>query len=742
MFLMMSMLGGLITISIPVIIHLLHRQKTTPIKWGAMQFLVESQLQHKRRRFVEHWLLMLARVALLALLVFALARPMLNADLVTPMMGNASTDVAIVIDHSLSTGRLAEPGKTVFAKAIDTVDQIAGSMKGTDSMAIVLAEHTPRAIADRAYPMNSSELGNIRKSLKEMKPGLTDANLVDAVRTARDVLNRGRGINKKIIIISDEQKIGWQIDNAAAWKLALGNGAGDGAGDIDRNIAVFNLPVAPDASMSNVSVSALELQPNIISPNHPIDFVVTISQSGPVLSQVVAVTLNVDGTDTSKQAVSDLSTGGSRTLRFSHTFKTAGSHFASIRADVKDGFEADNVSSVALNVIDRLPILIIDGQLTSAGNFRSSQFLNAAMQPEEDSATAASVLAPKMISLSDAAAANFNEYAAVVVNDVPRLPSDVLTRLADYAKAGHGVCFVLGGKTLPTFVNESLSSAGFLSVLLDPVPIKIEKDAPTISVADPSHRMISLLTQGDRSALTGVVVTQYWKIKPNTDDVRTILKTAGGDPVVLDRPVGNSGGRVVLWSTSADGKWNTIPLSNGFVPLIQETLFHLAGPQIVATQGRNFDAGKPIVYSNFDPKLIKNPAIRHLSETGVTQLAVTPINGRPTLKYDKTFLPGMYELKLSNDEKSQPIYYSLGIDSKELDQTALAPKDIDWLKDNGFIKARISADKVGLVMTDSGGGRELWPLLAFAVLGFLVLETLMTYRMMRHQTAKPTMSFA
>src|SRR5947209_2248228 len=147
MFLMFSMLAGLATVSIPVVVHLLHRQRTTPIRWGAMQFLIESPLQQKRRRNIEHWLLLLARMALLAALVFALARPLLNADLATPLGGGTSTDFAVVLDHSLSTGRAAEGanGKTVFAAGVELVDRIASSLKPTDTLAVVLAEHAPKS---------------------------------------------------------------------------------------------------------------------------------------------------------------------------------------------------------------------------------------------------------------------------------------------------------------------------------------------------------------------------------------------------------------------------------------------------------------------------------------------------------------------------------------------------------------------------------------------------------------------
>ena len=42
-FLTGSLLFGLLAAAIPVVVHLLHRQRTTPVPWGAMQFLLESQ---------------------------------------------------------------------------------------------------------------------------------------------------------------------------------------------------------------------------------------------------------------------------------------------------------------------------------------------------------------------------------------------------------------------------------------------------------------------------------------------------------------------------------------------------------------------------------------------------------------------------------------------------------------------------------------------------------------------------
>src|SRR5687767_15565384 len=112
-FLMLPLLAGLLAMSIPVIIHLLHRQRTTPLQWGAMQFLLESPLQLKRRKKVDHWLLMLLRMLVIALLVLALARPLLIEGKYNPLSKSLATDIGVVVDRSLSTGRRSGDG-TVY----------------------------------------------------------------------------------------------------------------------------------------------------------------------------------------------------------------------------------------------------------------------------------------------------------------------------------------------------------------------------------------------------------------------------------------------------------------------------------------------------------------------------------------------------------------------------------------------------------------------------------------------------
>src|SRR5215213_10169316 len=136
MFLIAPILFALAAVSIPILIHLLHRQRTTPVKWGAMQFLLESPLQLKRRRRVDHWLLMLLRMAAVALLVFALARPLSIEGKYNPLGDGLATDIAVVVDRSLSTGRSAG-GRSIYDAGVDTLADLAKNMRPNDTLTVV-----------------------------------------------------------------------------------------------------------------------------------------------------------------------------------------------------------------------------------------------------------------------------------------------------------------------------------------------------------------------------------------------------------------------------------------------------------------------------------------------------------------------------------------------------------------------------------------------------------------------------
>ena len=74
-----AILFGLGLVAVPVILHLLLRQKPKKLVFPAMRLIEKRRKQNVRRLRLRHLWLLLLRMLVIALLVFAIARPSLPA---------------------------------------------------------------------------------------------------------------------------------------------------------------------------------------------------------------------------------------------------------------------------------------------------------------------------------------------------------------------------------------------------------------------------------------------------------------------------------------------------------------------------------------------------------------------------------------------------------------------------------------------------------------------------------------
>jgi hypothetical protein len=107
--------AGAALAAIPVILHLFMRQTPKHIVFPALRLIRERQKKSKKRMRIKNWLLLAARMALLALMALALARPRLHSDM---PLGDDSvpTALGLVFDTSLSMG-YKENDKTLLDQA-------------------------------------------------------------------------------------------------------------------------------------------------------------------------------------------------------------------------------------------------------------------------------------------------------------------------------------------------------------------------------------------------------------------------------------------------------------------------------------------------------------------------------------------------------------------------------------------------------------------------------------------------
>src|SRR5918996_4583953 len=68
-------LVGLAGLAIPIVLHLIQKERKNVVQFPSLMFLRQIPYQSVRRRRIRHWLLLMMRLAALALIVFAFARP-------------------------------------------------------------------------------------------------------------------------------------------------------------------------------------------------------------------------------------------------------------------------------------------------------------------------------------------------------------------------------------------------------------------------------------------------------------------------------------------------------------------------------------------------------------------------------------------------------------------------------------------------------------------------------------------
>ena len=147
-FLVPAFLAGLAALSIPLLLHLRHRDRDKPVPFPSLMFLEQLTIRTEQRQRVSDWPLLLLRLLLLALLVLAFARPLLRSRNASAA-DTRSRAVVVLVDRSMS---MSYDG--TWKRALDSARAVIGRLEGNDRVAVVAyddeAETRQRLTSDRS----------------------------------------------------------------------------------------------------------------------------------------------------------------------------------------------------------------------------------------------------------------------------------------------------------------------------------------------------------------------------------------------------------------------------------------------------------------------------------------------------------------------------------------------------------------------------------------------------------------
>jgi len=127
--------AGAALAALPVILHLFMRQTPKHVIFPALRLIRERQKQSKKRMRIKNWLLLLARMAILALMALALARPQVYTQV---PLGDESvpTALGLVFDTSLSM-EYKDKDKTRLDEAKERAREIVSRLPDSSLVFVV-----------------------------------------------------------------------------------------------------------------------------------------------------------------------------------------------------------------------------------------------------------------------------------------------------------------------------------------------------------------------------------------------------------------------------------------------------------------------------------------------------------------------------------------------------------------------------------------------------------------------------
>ncbi|MBM4071715.1 MAG: VWA domain-containing protein [Planctomycetes bacterium] len=606
------MLWGAAAAGIPIALHFFFRSRYRTIPWAAMKFLLMSIEQTSRRLRFQELLLLLARVAMLALLALALARP------ITAVGGGAgrgeAVDAVLLIDTSYSMA--AQDGAATRLErarkaAVNVIDQLPPH----STVQIVTCSDR----ATLAGPRSPSALDQARGIAEETRFDHVASDLLPGLQESAAALQRGQASNREFYLLSDMQKLGWEQQGGAVVQSLK---------DLKEKATIYMVRCGRSKA-KNVAVVGIAPQSGVPRPGERVGFAVLVRNSGSETVKDLKVSLMIDGDAKSRetQALDSIGAGEMRAITLTGKLEKPGLRVLTAQVEIDD-LDADNRFDQVINVREHVNVLIVDGAAQPRDPAKSASFfLEHALVPVKDESERLKYylqvhnVSPRLAVPGRLAKQDLCILVNVPLEDAKRgetVSAEFLEELARFVRQGRGLMIFAGDNVTPDAYNRLLGEKHKLL----PLAIKGVKSQPAKQPLAIDRESVSLpafakFKEDDRFKGIGFVSisrsleldergTRWEKkddsekpvvLKKKDEQAKVVLRYNTAMPMVATRKVGS--GEVMQFATSADPgwkpkdpnpTWNDWPLAPElmYLPFMDMAVSYLLHGQ---TQNHNLVAG-------------------------------------------------------------------------------------------------------------------------------------------------------
>ncbi|MDH5676472.1 MAG: VWA domain-containing protein [Myxococcales bacterium] len=522
---------GLLAAGLPLLLHRIRRRDLRPIALPTFAFLLEADRKKRRSRGITDLLLLMLRVAMLAVAAGALAAPYVAARL---SFGDGSiTSAAIVIDDSMSMMRLQDD-KPLLALAKARAREAVASLPQGSEIAIISAGEPPRLRLPRSDRLEHAEAAI--EAIDDRSLRATDLDA--ALRLGLSQLSASRHPSRRLLVLSDfaeHARLSPASLDADGIEVSLER---IGSPPARPNLHIRSLRALPDPTTLGKTSLAIE-----------------VAADGPAKGPIALTVENSRG-QLARQNL-ELVDGQGRATVLVETPARGTDPTATVRIDSDDALEADNSAGVLLTSGDAIEAIFVNGDPHPASDRDELHYALRAVRQAPDGGT------PVRAQTVDADALpkhDLSQVDVVVLANVPAPSTALGRRLRSFVESGGGLLIAAGDRVRARAYNAALKD-------LLPCHVRARGQNEDLGLL-PDEASAALLPAGpsglSRSRTSGRLLLDC--------DGGELLRFSDRTPAVASRELQR--GRVTMLATSLDADWSDLPLRPGYLPLLWGLLRH------------------------------------------------------------------------------------------------------------------------------------------------------------------------
>ncbi|WP_406695721.1 BatA domain-containing protein [Singulisphaera sp. Ch08] len=711
--------AGTAMAAVPVILHLFMKQPPKRVIFPALRLIRERQKRSRKTLKIKNWLLLLARMALLALMALALARPRLFSQ--TSLGGDQEvpTAVGLVFDTSLSMGYKPRD-KSLLDDAKQQANDILKKMPDS-SQVFVIDSAEPGA-----PPPLSPAAARKRVDGIVLRPANRPLNLAvgQAYASVADC-DRPR---HEVYVLTDMARSSWDRDRAVEGL--------DKVKKVKSGIATYIVRMAPK-DIHDVAVTEASPSVSVATQGESVEIRAKIRSQGPATSRMVQ--FDLDGKLRDQKQVTLAANGETELIFMTPKLDPAiPIHKGVVRlSGAPDPLSFNDSRFFTFKVQPAMKVLVISDRENDA------QFVADALDPDPGSLPTGT---PRSCQVESIRTAKFEAQTgdalknntAVFLLNVKELSETGWSRLNAFVREGGGLVIGLGEYSSPENYNLPEASQlipGSLTKKESPKEISFGK------ISDLTHPLFRSYPRQLGEMLSQIPIYHYWGITPPKGS-RTLLAYSNGAPALVERSFqGKKNGRVLLWTTPlsrvTDSRlktaWNEFALPVGenwsFFLLMKQTIPYLAG---TSSEQLNYEVGQDAILPIDPTRRFKNYVMQ--SEDGKTTERLNPPVDSLVIVSPPT---GQWTVTASNSEGEKTLMgFSVNPPLSEMNYAPMEASDFDAIFGKKGYNLATDAESLKREVTMSRVGFEMFPWLMGLILILVTLESLLANKFHRESAPR------